>query len=158
MDNLKARWRGLATREQQMIFMALIVLVVGIFYWGIWSPIATAEMNASRQLLTEQKTLDYVKLTANKIIALKKNSGANNYQGSLSSAVTQGARRYNIDITRMQPQGNKIQLWMDDVSFDSLLGYLNDLVLVKGLSLDSIDLAASDTAGYVQVRRIQLSQ
>ena len=58
----------------------------------------------------------------------------------------------------MQPQGKKIQIWMDDVPFDALLGYLNELVQEKGLSLESIDLAESDTLGLVRVRRIQLSQ
>ena len=72
--------------------------------------------------------------------------------------MNQSAGAFGLEITRMQPQGEKIQIWMDDVPFDALLGYLNELVQEKGLSLESIDLAESDTAGLVRVRRIQLSQ
>lgn len=157
MDTLKAHWRGLATREQQLLLAAVVAIVLGIFYWGIWSPISSAEINAERTLQAEQNTLNYVKQTANKIMALKSHGGAKTATGSISSIISQTARQYNLVITRMQPQGNKIQLWMDDVPFEALLGYLNELVRGKGLALNSIDLKMSDRPGYVEVRRIQLS-
>jgi len=72
--------------------------------------------------------------------------------------VNQTAGSYGLVITRMQPQGDKIQVWMDDVPFDALLGYLSELVQKKGLSLESVDLAEADVPGYVKVRRIQLAQ
>lgn len=158
MDNLKTHWRNLATREQQMVFAAIVVIVLGIFYWGIWSPITNAELDAARKLHSEQKTLDYVKQIADKIVILKKSGVTVNSNGSLSSIITRTSKQYNIEITRMQPQDDKIQLWMNDVPFEALLSYLNDLINNKGLSLDSLDLKESDTLGFVQVRRIQLSQ
>ena len=102
--------------------------------------------------------MNFVKQTANQIAGLRLNGSNTSFNGSLSAVVNQSAGAFGLEITRMQPQGNKIQIWMDDVPFDALLGYLNELVQVKGLSLDSIDLAESDLAGLVKVRRIQLSQ
>ena len=72
--------------------------------------------------------------------------------------MNQSVWTYGIKITRMHHQEHKIQLWMDDVLFDALLTYLNDLIQGKGLSLDSIDLSESDLLGLVMVRRIQFSQ
>ncbi|MBW8185115.1 type II secretion system protein M [Shewanella nanhaiensis] len=158
MDNLKAWWNGLELREQQLVGTCGVFLVVGILYWGIWTPIANAELDAERGLQAQQNTLNYVKQTANKIAGLKESGNKTSFRGSLSAAVNQSAGTYGLEITRMQPQGNKIQIWMDDVPFDALLAYLNDLVQGKGLSLDSIDLAESDLPGLVKVRRIQLSQ
>lgn len=158
MDNIKTWWNGLILREQQLVGVCAVVLVIGIFYWGIWTPITDAERDAERALLAQQNTLSYVKQTANKIAGLKQSGGPKGFSGSLSAAVTQSAKNYGLEITRMQPQGNKIQVWMDEVPFDSLLGYLSDLVQEKGLSLENIDLAQSDTPGFVKVRRIQLSQ
>jgi general secretion pathway protein M len=158
VDNIKTWWNGLILREQQLVGACAVVLVIGIFYWGIWTPITDAERDAERALLAQQNTLSYVKQTANKIAGLQQSGGSKGFSGSLSAAVTQSAKNYGLEITRMQPQGNKIQVWMDEVPFDSLLGYLSDLVQKKGLSLENIDLAQSDTPGFVKVRRIQLSQ
>ena len=158
MDRVTAHWRGLATREQQFVVAAVVVIILGIFYWGIWSPVSNAERDGIKKLSGEQNTLDYVKQTANKIMSLKQSGASVKDGGSISSIITQSGRKYNLVIKRMQPQDNKIQLWLDDVQFDVLLNFINELVMVKGLSLDSIDLKESDQPGYVQVRRIQLSQ
>ncbi|ABV38951.1 general secretion pathway M protein [Shewanella sediminis HAW-EB3] len=158
MENLKAWWNGLILREQQLVGTCAVVLVIGIFYWGIWTPISNAEIDAERRLQAQESTLNFVKQTANKIAGLKQSGTQSKFNGSLSAAVNLSAGAFGLEITRMQPQGNKIQLWMDDVPFDALLGYLNELVQEKGLSLDSIDLAESDVPGLVRVRRIQLSQ
>ncbi|MCK8046404.1 type II secretion system protein M [Shewanella sp. 1CM18E] len=158
MENLKAWWNGLVLREKQMVSACGVVLVIGILYWGVWTPIANAEAEAQRNLEGQQSTLNYVKQTANRIAGLKQSGSSNAFRGSLSAAVNQTAGAFGLEITRMQPQGNKIQVWMDEVPFDTLLNYLNELVQNKGLSLESLDLAESDTPGYVNVRRIQLSK
>ena len=158
MENIKTWWNGLILREKQMVSVGGVVLVIGVLYWGIWAPISGAEADAERALQAQQNTLSYVKQTANKIAGLKQSGGQKGFSGSLSAAVTQSAKAYGREITRMQPQGKKIQVWMDEVPFDSLLGYLSDLVQKQGLSLENIDLAQSDTPGLVKVRRIQLSQ
>ena len=158
MENLKAWWNGLVLREKQMVSACGVVLVIGILYWGVWTPIANAEAEAQRRLEGQQSTLNYVKQTANRIAGLKQSGTNNAFRGSLSAAVNQTAGAFGLEITRMQPQGNKIQVWMDEVPFDTLLNYLNELVQNKGLSLESLDLTESDTPGYVNVRRIQLSK
>ncbi|QIR13164.1 type II secretion system protein M [Shewanella aestuarii] len=158
MDNLRNWWQGLAVREQQLVAFCSVFVVIGILYWGIWAPISNAQENAERNHAAAQQTLTYVKQSANKIAGLKQTGAKAKVTGSLSSIVNQTAGQYKLEITRMQPQGNKIQLWMDEVPFDTLLSYLNDLVDQKGLTLDSVDIAESDTLGLVKVRRIQLSQ
>ncbi|WP_299009375.1 type II secretion system protein M [uncultured Shewanella sp.] len=157
MENLKTWWRGLVLREQQMVVACAVVLVVGFIYWGGWTPIDNAEMDAKRNLMAQEQTLNYVKQRANRIAGLKKVSGNGKFKGSLSTVVNQMAAHYELEITRMQPQGNKIQVWMNDVPFNALLDYVSNLVQEKGLSLDSIDIAAVDKPGYVSVRRIQFS-
>ncbi len=158
MENVKVWWNGLILREKQLVATGGIFLFIGILYWGIWTPISNAELDAERGLQAQLSTLNFAKQTANKIAGLKESGNKPNFKGSLSAAVNQTAGAFGLEITRMQPQGKKIQIWMDDVPFDTLLGYLNELVQSKGLSLESIDLAESDTPGLVRVRRIQLSQ
>ncbi|BDM62650.1 type II secretion system protein M [Shewanella sp. NFH-SH190041] len=157
MEKFKLWWGNLAQREQQMLVAAAAVVLLGILYWGIWAPISQAQENARRNLAAEQQTLDYVKQTASRIMALRQTGGKRSAVGSLSALVNRSADKFGLEITRMQPQGDKIQLWLDDVPFTSLMDYLSDLVQ-QGLSLDNLDITATDTPGYVQVRRIQVSR
>ncbi|MBM7071115.1 type II secretion system protein M [Shewanella sp. OPT22] len=157
-DNLLAWWNSLAYREQQLLGVCSVFFVIGIFYWGIWTPLSNAEENAQQDLQKQQRTLTEVKQKANRIIALKKSGAKTSKGGSLSSIVNTTASTYGLAISRMQPQGNKIQVWMDEVPFDALLGYLDDVVQKKGLSLDNLDIAETDAAGIVKVRRIQFSR
>ncbi|MCL1077155.1 type II secretion system protein M [Parashewanella spongiae] len=157
-DNLLTWWNGLAYREQQLVAVCSIFLIIGIFYWGIWSPISNAEQDAQRRLVQSQKTLSYVKQSVNKIVAAKQSGQTSTRKGSLSSIVNTIASRYGVVISRMQPQGKKVQIWMDDVPFNDLLAYLNELTQNQGLSLDTFDVTETETAGLVKVRRIQLSQ
>ena len=158
MENVKVWWNGLILPEKQLVSVCGVFLIIGFLYWGVWTPISNAEIEAERGLQAQQSTLNFVKQTANKIAGLKESGNKASFSGSLSAVVNQSAGAFGLEITRMQPQGKKIQIWMDDVPFDALLGYLNELVQEKGLSLESIDLAESDTLGLVRVRRIQLSQ
>ncbi|MGB0893093.1 MAG: type II secretion system protein M [Parashewanella sp.] len=151
-------WNGLAYREQQLVGVCSIFLVIGIFYWGIWSPITSAQTNAMAELQSAQQKLTRIKQKANRVVSLQQANGQQNRNGSLSTIVNSTASAYGLTITRMQPQGDKIQLWMDEVAFDSLMQYINELVQKRGLSLDNLDVAETDTTGVVKVRRIQLSQ
>ncbi len=158
MENLRAWWAGLEPRERQLVSVAGVFVVIGILYWGIWTPVADAEANALNKLKGQEQTLSYVKQKTNQLISIKRAGGQSSYSGSLSSLVNSTASRYSLVITRMQPQGDKVQIWMDEVPFESLLGYLNELVQQKGLSLDTLDLAETEDPGMVKVRRIQLSR
>ncbi|MEI6858793.1 MAG: type II secretion system protein M [Shewanella sp.] len=158
MESVKVWWGGLILREKQLVSVCGVFLIICFIFWGIWTPISNAESDAKTRLLAQQSTLNFVKQTANKLAGLKESGDKASFKGSLSAAVNQSAGAFGLEITRMQPQGDKIQIWMDDVPFDALLDYLNELVQEKGLFLESIDLAESDTIGLVRVRRIQLSQ
>ncbi|WP_335923933.1 type II secretion system protein M [Shewanella indica] len=158
MENLRNWWESLAQREQQLVAAMAVIVAVGVLYWGIWTPISNAEQKAQNNLNAQTQMLSFVKQTANKIAGIKQSGNRPALKGSLSTVVTQNAASYDLEITRMAPQGKQIQIWMDEVPFDSLISYLGDLVQKQGLSLDSLDLAEGDSPGMVKVRRIQLSQ
>ncbi|QUN06051.1 type II secretion system protein M [Shewanella yunxiaonensis] len=159
MENLQKWWESLAQRERQMVLVMAGIIAISILYWGIWTPISNAETQAQAQLNAQQQTLTFVQESAAKIAILKTGGGSRPaLTGSLSTVVTQSASAYGLSITRMQPQGKQIQIWMDDVPFDALLSYLGDLVQKQGLSLDNLDVTVGEQPGMVKVRRIQLSQ
>ncbi|WP_133405267.1 type II secretion system protein M [Parashewanella tropica] len=151
-------WNGLAFREQQLVAVAGVVVAITIFYLGIWSPISSAQQNAQADLEYAKQSLMRVKQDANRLMGYKQTNRGQSSRGSLSNIVNQQADRFGLTITRMQPQGDKIQLWLEDAPFNDVLRYLDTLVAKQGLTVDSFDVANTDTLGVVRIRRIQLSR
>ncbi|RLV60776.1 type II secretion system protein M [Parashewanella curva] len=151
-------WNSLAFREQQLLSVAAVVVAISVFYFGVWNPISSAQQDAQADLKSAKQTLIKVKQDANRLIGYKQANRGQSRRGSLSNIVNQQADRFGLTISRMQPQGDKIQVWLDDAPFNDVLRYLDTLVVSQGLTVDSFDVASTDTIGVVRIRRIQLSR
>ena len=111
-----------------------------------------------QKLSRQQELLAYIQESTTKYRLAKKSGGSVNRGGSLSTIVNRVAKQHQINIDRMQPQGEQIQVWVDEVSFNQLLQWLNDLTLKQGLQINSIDVSKGNSEGSVKVRRLQLSR
>ena len=79
--------------------------------------------------------------------------------GSISSAANRSAKTYKLTITRMQPQGDDLQVWIDSTPFTQLCCFgLEHLANHEGLQVKAIDLTRGDSAGEVKVRRLHLAR
>jgi general secretion pathway protein M len=62
-----------------------------------------------------------------------------------------------IAISRMQPQGDELQVWIDQAPFNDVLSWLQSLEKT-GVSILDIDIAESDMPGQVKIRRLKLGK
>ncbi|USD37809.1 MULTISPECIES: type II secretion system protein M [Ferrimonas] len=154
MAAVKLWWSKLNPRERQMLTLAAPFLVVGLFYWMVWQPLGSAVTQAERGLKSEQAKLASLKADASRYLNQKSGSGTQ-ARGSLSQLATESARQFALSIDRMQPQGDKLQVWLDESSFDGLLNWLSFLS-EQGVRVEALDLSRADTNGKVEVRRLQL--
>ncbi|WP_423188109.1 type II secretion system protein GspM [Alishewanella sp. d11] len=145
-------WYGLATREQRLLLLATPLLLLGAFYWGIWQPLHyAAERNSitlqqlERQLVAFQQVRPLLQQSA---------SGPARTGGTLAQIVSTSARSFNISVSRMQPQNDQLQLVLDDLAFEQLMPWLQQLHYQNGVQLVSLDVAATDNPGIVRVRRM----
>ena len=107
---------------------------------------------------SQTELLEWVEQSANRAIQLKQSSGSGgNFRGSLPQTVNQTAARYKIAITRMQPQGDEIQVWVDKAPFNDVLSWLQQMEQL-GIKIAEADLAESDEPGMVKVRRLRLKK
>ncbi|WP_169307159.1 type II secretion system protein M [Ferrimonas sediminicola] len=155
MDALNAWWQKLNPRERQMLTLAAPFLIVGGFYWLVWQPLSGAVTKAEQGLKSELTRQASLKADANRYLRLGKSGGGTVASGSLSQLATQSAKQFALTIERMQPQGDKLQVWLTESSFEGLLNWLAYLS-EQGVRVDALDLAAADSAGRVEVRRLQL--
>jgi len=158
MDKLKSMYLQLNGREQRLVIISGILVLVAIFYWSIWSPLNTSLERGKIAVRNQTELLDWVQKNANKAIQLRSNVGKDaSFSGSLPQSVNQSATRMNIAISRMQPQGEELQVWIDQAPFNDVLSWLQSLEKI-GISILDIDLAESDLPGQVKIRRLKLGK
>ncbi|GHG03946.1 type II secretion system protein GspM [Thalassotalea marina] len=152
---MKQWWQNLQTREQQLVLVMLPFVVIFMFYQLIWSPLNEAIAAADKKLSRQQELATWVNTETAR---LKASTGgqAKGWTGSLSSAINRSARQRNITISRVQPQGSDVQVWIDNIEFNRLLDWFSVLANEQGIYVKSVDLTQGNAAGEVVVKRLQL--
>lgn len=158
MDKLLEKFRQLTEREQILVLVSAVVVVIGAFYWLLWSPLnASLERNRA-SVESKQADLAWVKKNANRAIQLRNSGGASrSFNGSLPQAVNQTASRVRIAIARMQPQGDELKVWVDEAPFNDVLSWLQALENM-GVKIIDVDVAQADSPGHIKVRSLQLGK
>lgn len=148
----------LSEREQRLVAISAALVFVAIFYWGIWSPLNMSLEQDKKAVENQIELLAWVQKNANKAVQLR--SGGDNknvFSGSLPQAVNQSANSLKIAISRMQPQGEELQVWIDQAPFNDILSWLQALEKT-GISVLDIDIAESGLPGQVKIRRLKLGK
>ncbi|GDY27716.1 MULTISPECIES: type II secretion system protein GspM [unclassified Agarivorans] len=154
---MKQWWQSLNKREQNLVMAAAAVVALAILYWGIWSPIANANETAKQRLLNQQQTLIWAQQQGELIIASgpsQKNAGKVNVSQSVSSS----ARQQRITISRIQPKGDEVEVWIENVPFNQLMTWLKMLSQRYGIVVENVDLDEGKEPGIVGVRRLRLGK
>jgi general secretion pathway protein M len=155
---MKVWWQQLNTREQRLVASMALVFVVFIFYSLIWQPINDSIAEANSKLTRQQELLTWVQENTALYKQAKKSGGKSTLKGSISSVANRSAKTYKLTITRMQPQGDDLQVWIDSTPFTQLLFWLEHLANNDGLQVKAIDLTHGDSPGEVKVRRLHLAK
>lgn len=154
--SIKTWWQGLNLRERRLV-IGLSAGVLAILLYGlVWQPLNDNLDSTKKRLASRQALLTWVTENTARYQSAQSSSGTKQIKGSLSSIVNRTANQQQLTITRMQPQGDSIQVWVDSASFTQLLFWLEQLVNNEGLRVQAIDLTKGENQGEVRVRRLQL--
>ncbi|MFT5758250.1 MAG: general secretion pathway protein M [Alteromonadaceae bacterium] len=152
---MKIWWQQLNLREKKLVVAMTSLVVIFILYSFIWQPLNDNIAKTEKKIARQQQLLSWVAENTQRFQQAKSNVG-NQVSGSLSSIVNRTAGSNKITITRMQPQGDNIQVWIDEIAFNQLLQWLEQLSSQEGLQVTNIDLSDAGKPGVVRVRRLQL--
>lgn len=156
--DFKQKFEQLNEREQKLTLITLVVVVIALFYGLIWSPLNQSLEQNRKAADTQQQLHSWVQKNASKALQLKRSGGGNkSFNGSLPQTVNQTASRFSISISRMQPQNDQLQVWVDQADFNSVLSWLQAMEGM-GIKILDADFAHSDTQGQVKIRRLQLGK
>lgn len=159
MAEIKLWWKALSQREQYLMLGASAALIVAALYWGIWQPLNQRTALAESRIHSERQLLAWVEDKANKITAYQRAGGTVNVSDKgLNQVVNETTSRFKIDVIRMQPRDEAIQVWVKPVPFNALLNWLSYLQDNFGIETQFIDLSKTDQSGMVEVNRLQLGR
>ncbi|GGW90777.1 type II secretion system protein GspM [Alteromonas halophila] len=158
MNAVMERYRALTEREQYLVLLSGIVIIIALFYFAIWSPLSTSVAQQRALLDSQQELLVWVKDSAQRAQQLRRSQGASSaFSGSLPQAVNRTTAQHSIAIARMQPQGDELQVWVDQAPFNSVLDWLQSMEQM-GIIILQADITEADSAGYIKIRRLQLGK
>ncbi|WP_427981036.1 type II secretion system protein GspM [Agarivorans sp.] len=154
---MKQWWQSLNKREQNLVSIAALLVAIGLLYWGLWLPLSNANQQAQQRLLNQQQTLQWAQQQGSLLIASGGNTQVDT-QVNVSQAVSSSARQQRITISRIQPQGEEVELWIESVPFNQLMAWLKMLSQHYGIIVQHVDLSEGKQQGIVGVRRLRLGK
>ena len=158
ISSIKTWWHGLALREQRLVLLMGSAVTIFLLYGLVWQPLNDNLASTKKSLESRQALLSWVDENATRYQRSQSVGAKKPSTGSLSSIINRTANQQQLTITRMQPQGELLQVWLDSVPFTQLLLWLEHLANEEGLLVQAIDLTKGDAQGEVRVRRLQLAK
>ncbi len=158
MKALLEKFNQLTDREKWLVSISGVLVIFALFYWLVWTPLFGAV--DTQQSIVDSKRADLVWIKQNALKAVQLRSGSNSnvsFSGSLPQAVNQTANRLQIAISRMQPQGEELKVWVDQAPFNDVLSWLQAMEN-RGIKVLNVDLTEADAPGLVKVRSLQLGK
>lgn len=155
LDLAKQRWRQFNQREQGLLAVLAAVLFIALLYFVIWQPSAQAVASAERKLEAQQKQYQWVQQAIARYKELEESSAQQqSASGSVTQRINRAAAAHDIQIARLQPQGQEYLLSIDDIAFADLLSFLAELEQQQGLALSAVDIAKLNAPGQVRLRKL----
>lgn len=153
-------WHNLNQREQRLISALGVVVGIAVLYFLIWQPSYQSRLNAEQQLHAKQQQLSWVKQSLARYQAIKASvdHSTPSNRGSLSQRLSQAAEAADIDLARMQPQGDGLLIAVDETNFNQVLQLVAQLENQYQLQVDILDVAKLDQPGQVRVRRLLVTE
>ena len=154
LDVFKNKYKGLESREQKSLIAGIVFVLFFILNTVIYKPMTSSIEQLKKSNADNSKLLVWMAQSANQIKnsagSIKSNS--NGAGRSLNEIINSTASKKAITISRSRPRNNnQYQIWMDKVSFNDLLGWLNTLQNDYAVYVTSINLASSEQGGIVRV-------
>ena len=152
-------WRKREPREQQLLAAMAVMLVIFIFWYGIWQPLQQATVRAETRLAAQEETFRFVMESTAQVERLRKSAPEQRSQpiraAQLSGFVSRTSAAHDLEVSRLQPQNETLQIVFNEADFNNVLAFLAELD-ERQVQIEALDIAEAGEAGLVRVRRLQL--
>ncbi len=155
---LQSWWQSISQREKRMVVVCSVFALVAVVFWGVLQPMSEKSTQAKNRVLSEKQLVKWVTDNADKIVTLRQQGGVVRSSEPLNQLITASTRRFNIELVRLQPRGEMMQVWIQPLPFTKLVDWVAYLKETKGVDVEFMDVKRGQQAGVVEVQRLQLKR
>ncbi|MES0875113.1 type II secretion system protein M [Sinimarinibacterium thermocellulolyticum] len=154
VERLWASLQQLAPRERLMVLGGTVVLVLVMLYLLAWEPVVKAHQQRAEALTRARALATRIEEAA----ALVRSQGAGRSVDRSTSLVAVVDRTSRSPVlgkppSRIQPEGDReVKVWIEDVPFDNLLRWLQELETGYGIGAASAEIERGARPGLVSAR------
>ena len=153
---MKAWYQTLHSREQLLINVAIILVLMLILFIGLIEPMSTEKQRLSVRLESQSQLLHKLKSMEAEVMRYKAHEGSEtateSSEQSLLSILDSSSNQFKVkqNISRLTPESEeKARLWLEDVDFDSSLSWLIELSQAHNINVEAISFSRKDKNGVV---------
>ena len=146
------RWYGGRERNEQIIILALAVLIAVSLGWLLaWKPVSDWHGASLNRLANAQATVDYVKANQNAARSARSSGGAE--RGSLIQVLSRAASAHQLKLNRVQPEeSGLLNVVLQGQPFDNVFEWMAQLERNNGVSVEQATFKAEERTGYVNAQ------
>ncbi len=152
---MKQWWASLNFREQLLLKIGGIVVIVLLFYSMIWSPLSTYINNGQTTLLNNQQLLQFIRSAETKLNSQQTTthsetiSDLNELITLINNSLIQGHLKNSLS-QLTSPDDNSVKLSWEKVDFDHFIAWLQQFQQDYKIKVASLQIRAINNKGLVK--------
>lgn len=150
---IDAWYSGLGKRDQRLVVVGLVLVVLLILYLAVINPLVSAHQSLARRVAADRSLLVYMNSVAERLRVSNARSSAHPVlTGSVFSAVSAAARGSSISnaVQRLEQANNGgVRVTLSAVRFDALVRWLDKLASEKGIVVNRATIQGAQAPGTV---------
>ncbi|MDQ1901653.1 type II secretion system protein M [Paracoccus sp. WLY502] len=129
------RWLKESTaRERWLLILGGVAVLIWLAFTYAWQPLQERREALGRQIALYERAI--VALQAAPVRA----TAAPSDPRSLNAIVADSAREFGLSIRRLEPEGNRIRVTLEDAAFQSVILWLKAMQEDSGLRASELDM------------------
>lgn len=144
MHGYADRWLKQSTaRERWLLIAGGAAVLIWIVFALVWQPMQVRRDAVSRQIALYERAIGALQA------APAPTAAAPVDPRSLNAIVTDAAGGFGLYIRRLEPEGNRIRVTVNDAAFQSLILWLDAMQRDSGLRASELDMTRGPAPGVV---------
>ncbi|MCA3893595.1 type II secretion system protein M [Vibrio vulnificus] len=158
LNMFQAWWSSISQREQRLVVVCGVFGLIGLIYWGVLQPINARAEQAQLRIQSEKQLLSWVSEKADELNGLRASGGVSVSNQPLNQVIASSARQFKVELQRVQPRNEMLQVWVAPMPFNRLVDWLAFLKEKQGIEVEFMDIDRGKESGLVEVNRLQFKR
>lgn len=154
-QQLSARYENLENRDRMAIKLLLLFILLVIIIFGMILPAGNYKAKSEARYTNSLESLTWMQGNKTLVDNVSRQRSERDSGQSLLGIANKTSKGFSLSFKRYQPVGESgLSLWLDNVSFNNVMLWLERLDKRHGISVDEISVDRDEKNGLVNVRLV----